>query len=430
MTASDGPVGSSDSDVGRNLRLTCRLSGFRAFRENGTLELRPLTLLYGHNQAGKSTLLRLVPFLSDSLRTNVRALDLQSPALRGVQFKELCHMGKTPVMTPSFEIEAFTPDPPRITLRYTDEGGVVVERIDISHGAHTYKSFFSVDRVGPSTYQQSVLTAPFEGKYRGKDWQGKLSFRNLLPEGLPNDVAAVVSNLRESLSPLQRVQWIHTNRLEDSLHGKLSNGTMLATQLNDLRHRPILDAASTWLRDETKLADEILINDKDSEGRFRFKLGFIGREPLPLSLAGEGVRSLALVLLCACWAEWGKQVGDQNAPTLLAIEEPEMNLHPHLHVALFNRLLKTVRAGIPVVIETHSVYVLRAMQLAVLRNEIAPDDVGLHWIEQSTDGAATAKFIQVGADAELSGWRPDVYEKEQELAHDILDARWKRLETP
>lgn len=428
MVSSTDPDGSSDQISARKLHLTCRVGGFRAFREHGTLELRPLTLLYGHNQAGKSTLLRLVSLLSDSLRTGVRALDMRSPALREATFKELCHMGKQPVLTPSLEIAASgIAERPQLTLRYSDEDGVVVEFIDILHGAH--KKFFRARRVDRSTYQQGVLSAPFEGDLRGLDWQGKISFRNLLPEGLPTEVQDIVAKLNEALTPLQRVQWIHANRLEDSLTGKLSNGLVLATLLNDLRYRSVLDAASAWLRDEAKIADEIAIG-KDGDGRPRFTLGFMGREPLPLFLAGEGARSLAMVLLCACWAEWGKQHGDPDAPTALAIEEPEMNLHPHLHVALFQRLLKTVQSGIPVVVETHSVYILRAMQLAVLRNEIAADDVGLHWISQGADGAATAEFVRVGSDAELSGWRPDVYEKEQELAHDILDARWKRLESP
>ena len=38
-----------------------QLESFRAFRDRAELELRPLTLLYGRNQVGKSTLLRLLP---------------------------------------------------------------------------------------------------------------------------------------------------------------------------------------------------------------------------------------------------------------------------------------------------------------------------------------------------------------------------------
>jgi predicted ATPase len=142
------------------------------------------------------------------------------------------------------------------------------------------------------------------------------------------------------------------------------------------------------------------------------------------------MRALLPILLCACWAERGRLDGDSNAPSLLAVEEPEAHLHPHLQVALFRRLLDTVRAGVPVVLETHSVYVLRAMQIAVLRGQLDPAQIGLHWVGQDADGAAAVTPVEVHADATLSGWRPLTFEQEQELAHEILDLRWKRQETP
>ncbi len=40
---------------------------YRCFYERSTLELRPLTLLYGRNNVGKSALLRLLPLLGASV---------------------------------------------------------------------------------------------------------------------------------------------------------------------------------------------------------------------------------------------------------------------------------------------------------------------------------------------------------------------------
>lgn len=47
-------------------QFTIKAKLFRAFREEVSFEIKPLTLLYGFNQAGKSSLLRLLPFLADS----------------------------------------------------------------------------------------------------------------------------------------------------------------------------------------------------------------------------------------------------------------------------------------------------------------------------------------------------------------------------
>jgi predicted ATPase len=111
---------------------------------------------------------------------------------------------------------------------------------------------------------------------------------------------------------------------------------------------------------------------------------------------------------------------------MLAIEEPEAHLHPTVQVALFDRLVETIGSGIPVMLETHSVYLLRAMQVALLEGRLSPDQVGLYWVDQNTDGASSVTAIGIDQDAILSGWRPDVFEKEQELSHKILDLRWQR----
>lgn len=49
------------------------LENYRCFRDPFRLELRPLTLLYGWNNAGKSTAARLIRLLRDSLDANARA---------------------------------------------------------------------------------------------------------------------------------------------------------------------------------------------------------------------------------------------------------------------------------------------------------------------------------------------------------------------
>ena len=54
------------------------------------LELRPLTLLFGCNNAGKSALLRALPLLSASARSRgQQALDLTSPATKHANFDEI-----------------------------------------------------------------------------------------------------------------------------------------------------------------------------------------------------------------------------------------------------------------------------------------------------------------------------------------------------
>ena len=46
------------------------VEGYRAFRDKAKIDIHPLTLLYGENQAGKSTLLRLLVLLAEVNSSN------------------------------------------------------------------------------------------------------------------------------------------------------------------------------------------------------------------------------------------------------------------------------------------------------------------------------------------------------------------------
>ncbi len=202
---------------------------------------------------------------------------------------------------------------------------------------------------------------------------------------------------------------------------QLLNSHSLPSLLNNPGGQSLLKTVSSWLAGQEGLGNGISIR-QDSSGRPEFVHGARGREYLPLFLAGEGIRALLPIVVCACWAE----TKNAAAPSMLAVEEPEAHLHPTVQVALLDRLIETVQAGIPVVLETHSVYLLRAIQVAVLEKRLTPEDIGLYWVEQGKDSASTVKKIEISPDATLSGWPPDVLEKEQELAHRIFDLRWTR----
>ena len=79
---------------------TLTLANYRAFSRPTELELRPLTLLYGWNSAGKSALLRLLPLLAHSARPSATAV----PNVAAWQEQELALDRE--------EREDFTPKPP------------------------------------------------------------------------------------------------------------------------------------------------------------------------------------------------------------------------------------------------------------------------------------------------------------------------------
>ncbi len=404
---------------------TLKLSALRSFRNEASLDIRPLTLLYGFNQAGKSSLLRVLALLADSLQVGAGPLDLQSPALRGATFKELCWLGQAPNLSPWLTLIApGQPNDSVFKIQFADANGLIVNRLHVTPGIEGDK--FKVDLDGTVTREGNKISAGYAGSYRGQDWTGVLQFDSLFPSGLPEQAEALAQRVREGLAPLQRLQWLYANRPTGSDGVRPTrccspDGSDLPARLRAASNQSILDSASRWLAQQEGLGNEIALR-VNASGQPELIHSAQGREGLPLHLAGEGLRSLLPIILCALWAETKLPA----APSMLAVEEPEAHLHPTLQVALFDRLLETVHQGIPVLLETHSVYLLRAMQVAVLEKRLKPSQVGLHWVEQGSDGASTVTTIGIAPDATLSGWRPDVFEKEQELAHRVLDLRWQQ----
>ena len=77
-----------------NLRAVT-IKGYRSYLEETRMELRPLTLLYGRNNAGKSALLRVLPILADSVRESALSpFDLTTVVGRQGSFLDVLSRGR------------------------------------------------------------------------------------------------------------------------------------------------------------------------------------------------------------------------------------------------------------------------------------------------------------------------------------------------
>lgn len=401
------------------------------------MAVKPLTLIYGHNQAGKSSLLRALPLMADSIYGNSGPIKTASAAMAGAAFADL---GWRRRGYPTWGVSVTDgKDSSTISTSFDDDGGLIVNKFELYQPtAQGKRDEFLVDWSQTTQRIAGAFHADFAGKHRKDDWAGELQFAGFFPTGLPKEAQARMETIRAALAPLANIQWLQANRVAAPVSGRgnvqgrirccAEDGSDLAGIMQTRGLEDVLKLAARWCGTQGTIADELLVREDPGTSLAQFYLRRLDFPELALHLAGEGVRSLLPVLLCACWADSSRKQAKlvTPGPSMLAIEEPESHLHPHWQVALFNRLLESVKLGTPVVLETHSVHMLRAMQLAVLQGGIKADDIALYWIEQDQDGIAKLTSIEVKDDASLPGWRPDVFETEQELAHQILDLRWKQ----
>ena len=115
---------------------------------------------------------------------------------------------------------------------------------------------------------------------------------------------------------------------------------------------------------------------------------------------------------------------------LVYLEHPERDLHPRAQVALAKLLADAAKRGVRVVVETHSSLLLLGVQTLVAEGTLPPDLVALHWFERGDDGATTVTSADLDDAGAFGDWPEDFGDIELKSESRYLDAAesvlWKR----
>ncbi len=91
---------------------------------------------------------------------------------------------------------------------------------------------------------------------------------------------------------------------------------------------------------------------------------------------------------------------------LLLIENPEVHLHPAGQAKIGQFLADVARAGVQVVVETHSDHVLNGIRRSVKGKRLAPEEVALHFFKLSSNEAARVLSPALDNSGNIDTW-PD-----------------------
>lgn len=142
--------------------------------------------------------------------------------------------------------------------------------------------------------------------------------------------------------------------------------------------------------------------------------GAMQREAFNLVDMGFGISQL-LPVVAQCWIA-SRDVAPKDSargerpPSLLAIEQPELHLHPHHQYGLaelFTSLASAVRSAgrsMPIVIETHSEAMLHRFGELVEAGRLARDDISVLLFHKQTGGETTLQEARFNAEGLLENW--------------------------
>lgn len=411
------------------------LWNYRSFPGPVRLELRPVTLLFGDNNSGKSALLRALRLLADA-ETVAAPLNLDSRAARGSVFKDLLWKGVLEDDDPDLGISLLweaSDEAERLEYRmawFEEWKRIIVRRFSIWEAG---------DRLAleakwiPSPVEQSAheLTYEIQTPENETPIVGRLGFFGLAPAS--STLALSPLNAAESQISLfaGEVQWLTAvRRLPERIYPY--PGTPRSILEPDGRDAPavlagrpdLLEVVSLWY--ERNLRRRLRVQEVD-QGLFRLNLQHLDRAALDTNLVenGEGTNQVLPVLTALALNL------QREGPLILTIEEPESHLHPSLQRALAEHICE-VAAATPssrIVLETHSEHMLLGVQLAILKGLLRPEDVLLYWVRQLENGESVADPVTFDEDArQQGGWPPGVFSQDTEMAREIIQKRRERAQ--
>jgi len=384
------------------------LHRYRAFAGTETLPLRPLTLLYGRNNSGKSALVRALSLLGASVARDAgAAVVLPREAFREARFTDLAWQGDAGDY--SFDLALRWNTGNIREARYTVDGGM---------SRPSYVKELSI--LGPdNSTSWSGVAAPGRpmSSATGRE---EIQFVGLVP--VESNVPAL-QDLAERLSSLRgRIRWLdgvraHPPReIEKSSEARpelLADGANVGELL--LRAPELIHDAGAFYR---ALDPPRELEVKEELGtKYRIRLNPMDRPAFRIDLidTGEGMSQVLPVLVAA------SMCAREGRGSILAVEEAESHLHPDAQTVLAEYLCARIARSDPpiIVLETHSRVFLLAVQLAVARG-LPPELISLVWIDQDKSGRSTITPVELGPSGHpKAGWPAQALGEDLRIAGEL-----------
>jgi hypothetical protein len=398
------------------------VENYRSFKEPFRLELRPLTLVYGWNNAGKSAVVRLVKLLGDSLRDNARApLD----PIGGPIYRDL--VWKPAITKPGplrFGLEWREGDPTRADWRFDydrDASRMYVRELEIIDAAGA-ALLLRANRVGgEDVYRRDARP----GAPDALD-ELHLRFAGLVPKSEEPSIKALTERL---LRLRGSCHWLSGDRGQPPKF--VAEGKPAPTAIDAdgggatemlLADDALFNAVRAWYaRPEIRRRLERKV--QEATARLLLNPADAGFE-VDLVDTGAGMGQVLPVLTTVAQAQGAARAGNE---ALVAIEEPESQLHPNAQRALGEWLCQ-VAGHDPaprLVLETHSRVLILTIQVAIASGQLDPSRVAVYWLDQREDGSTASrcvKFDKFGRPGEE--WPKDVFADELELADKLSEQQF------
>lgn len=396
-----------------------KIENLRAFSGAHDIPLAPLTLIYGPNSAGKSTLIKalrlfmevvdagrfdsLHPWEAASKEASLRNLmtyappdpddpsgsDRRSPLVLGVDFR--AHDGRRAYAELGYELNPVgSIDPHTTSFAPLDGGPRVLKRFTPENIADEQVPFH------PADFGESGLTRFIVEETRdGEHWSR--TTKQVDAELFGQSDTRLQAELFE-LAYLLRHLGPHRGapgKAYDPDRGRFNADwfdRFRKPRRQGFNEFDLLNQMLVQLEIPYEFVENALWKlDHPHDPKWSLKDTRSGT-PVDLNQVGYGISQLLPVIDLCVHAE--RQI--------ICIEEPELHLHPRLQARLANMFATAaVEGGNQVIVETHSESILLRVERLVRGGKLLPEDVAIIYVDNTASEGASARRLHLDKQGEL-----------------------------
>jgi predicted ATPase len=435
-----------------------RIQNFKAWRDTGQVEMAPLTVLFGPNSSGKSSINHLLMMLKQTVRSpdrnNVFDLGDANAAVRLGSFRDVIFRHNLENAL-EFEQEWLLDSPltirdPRSGRRYA--GDRLYFWAAARRSTRTVQSEGFAYRLASNEGTELAVTLARD-ETRSNRWRLDAENYELvrnpgraweLPRpvqffGFPSEAllyyqnTAFLSDLELALTgQLDRISYLGPLRSpperlyawsgavpEDvGWQGQNAVQAILAARGRGLNWRykahyvPFEEVVARWLKQMGLIHSFVVSEIAPEREEFEVRVRAAPRaEEVKLTDIGFGVSQVLPVIVQAFYAP-------SNSTVLM--EQPEIHLHPSVQASLADLFIAAITAReeseprrVQLLIESHSEHLLRRLLRRIAEEKISEREVALYFCYPGSDGA-TIDQLEVDKYGDILNWPPDFFGDELE----------------
>jgi predicted ATPase len=420
-----------------------RLTNFKSWDDTGQVRLAPLTIFFGRNSSGKSSLIQsllLMKQTAESLdpRQVLQLGGRETYADLGTyldlvkdhddhrdvgltfnwQTRETVRLRRASASSDALEADVF-----RFFTNIAQESGVLGEII-------VQRMEYAIGPAGDRTVGMRRRTDDFyEVTSHGLNLRRRANAPDYLPDpikcyGFPDTASAVFQNadflaelshqfdeLMSSISyvgplrdrPRRRYQWQGSSPTFVGPRGENTVAAILAArrQNRTIKAREFEENLGYWLQ-YMGLIDHFAVAEIGSgTNLYELRVSVAGSSTsVSVTDVGFGISQVLPVLVQVFYASPG---------TPVILEQPEIHLHPAAQSALGDVLLDAVKDnGTQLIVETHSEHLLHRIQRRIAEERISKDDVALYFID-AEEGRSEIHELKVDEYGNITNWPKDFF---------------------